>query len=313
MLDNILRILNGYLSIWCKKNKPINNSKDKKIIKQIEKKNLQINVDYKNLKTTHRVFNKKLYLLLKEKNIKNFLRINFIQKMFFLQNRFFVFSELKLLKKDKNWLFYQKLIKENSIGNPIRFFLYQDSSGNRINHVYHLSVLINELDIDLSKIDNVFEFGAGYGCMANIFSKISKKIKYVCFDTPYVNLLQYYYLKHCDLDVGFTRKNKFYLISSLKKIQKIGKESSKSLFIANWSLSETPYGFRKKFIPLIKSSDVILICFQEKFERMNNLIYFVNLKKKISENFEVKIIKNKFYTGNLINRQKHYFFVARKI
>jgi 16S rRNA G1207 methylase RsmC len=51
------------------------------------------------------------------------------------------------------------------------------------------------LKIDLKKdIKKVFEFGGGYGCMARIFSKINKNVKYTCFDTHYVNLLQYYYL-----------------------------------------------------------------------------------------------------------------------
>ena len=31
-----------------------------------------------------------------------------------------------------------------NVGNPVRYFLYPNSSGNRINHVYHLSVLIDE-------------------------------------------------------------------------------------------------------------------------------------------------------------------------
>lgn len=313
MLSDILRKLNSYLSFWCKKNRPVDTSKDKNIREDIKKMILQINIIQKNLKETHNIFNEKLNLLLREENIKNFLRINFVQKMFFLQNRIFVYFELKILKKDKRWPFYKKLIKEEPIGNPVRYFLYQDSSGNRINHVYHLSVLVKELNIDLAKINNVFEFGAGYGCMANIFSKINKKIKYTCFDTPYVNLLQYYYLKHNNLDVGFTEKNKFYLISNPKKIKLSYQKNLNSLFIANWSLSETPYNFRKDFIPLIKKNDLILISFQEKFENIDNLNYFNNLKKKFSNKFRIKIIKNKFYTGNIINKHNHYFFIGQKL
>ena len=87
----------------------------------------------------------------------------------------------------------------------------------------------------------------------------------------------------------------------------------KSLFIANWSLSETPYNFRKDFIPLIKKNDLILISFQEKFENIDNLNYFNNLKKKFSNKFRIKIIKNKFYTGNIINKHNHYFFIGQKL
>ena len=53
--------------------------------------------------------------------------------------------------------------------------------------------------------------------MARIFSKINKKIRFTCFDTIFVNLLQYYYLKHNNLNVGFSKK----IISSLHQILKV--------------------------------------------------------------------------------------------
>ena len=313
MISDILRKLNSYLSFWIKNNKPINQNKDTLIRKYIQKKISENRIINKNLKETHNIFNKKLFLLLQKKNITNFLREGFIQKMFFLHNRFFVFDELKNLQNNKKWSLYKRLINEDAIGNPVRYFLYQNSSGNRVNHVYHLSVLSRELNINLTDIKKVFEFGGGYGCMARIFSKLNKKIKYTCFDTHYVNLLQYYYLKHNNLDVGFSKKNNFFLTSNLKKIKDNYGTNLKSLFIANWSLSETPNKFRKNFISTIKRNDFILICFQEKFEDINNLKYFNNLKKKISNKFVIKIIKNKFYTGNMINKHNHYFFVGKKL
>ena len=313
MISDIIRKLNSYLSFWTKNNKITNQNKDRLIKKYIQKNIFQNKINKKNLKQTHNIFNKRLYLLLKKKDIKNFLREGFIQKMFFLHNRFFVYMELRALKNEKKWPLYKRLIEEDAIGNPIRYFLYQKSSGNRINHVYHLSVLSRELNIDLTDIRKVFEFGAGYGCMARIFSRLNQNIKYLCFDTYYVNLLQYYYLKHNNLDVGFSKKNNFTLISNLETIRYNLKKNLKSLFIANWSLSETPISFRKNFISIIRKNDFILICFQEKFEDINNLKYFNTLKSKISDEFEIKILKNKFYTGNIINKHNHYFFIGKKL
>ena len=60
---------------------------------------------------------------------------------------------------------------EDNVGNPVRYFLYPKSSGNKINHVFHLCTLINQFNIDIKKIKNVFEFGGGYGCMARIIFK----------------------------------------------------------------------------------------------------------------------------------------------
>ena len=313
MISDIVRKLNGYLSFWIKDNEPINHNKDKLIKKYIQK-NISLNkIIKKNLKKTHNIFNQKLYLLLQKKNIANFLRESFIQKMFFLHNRFFVYAELKDLKKNKRWSLYKKLINEDTVGNPIRYFLYPDSSGNRINHVYHLHILSRELNINLTDIKKVFEFGGGYGCMARIFSKLNQKIKYTCFDTHCVNLLQFYYLKHNNLDVGFSKKNNFFLNSNLKKVKETHKSKLKSLFIANWSLSETPNKFRKNFVSIIKKNEFILISFQEKFEDIDNLKYFNNLRSELSKKFEIKILRNKFYTGNMINKHNHYFFVGKKL
>lgn len=232
--------------------------------------------------------------------------------MFFIHNRLFIYKELVHLKKNKNWNFYKKLLTEDHVGDPIRYFLYRKSSGNKINHIFHLSLLIDEFRTDLRKIDYVFEFGAGYGCMARIFSKINNKIKYECFDTFLVNLLQFYYLKHNNLDVGFNRKNSYFLNSNLNCIKKNNKNLN-NLFIANWSLSETPIKFRKKFEMIIKNSNYILIAFQEFFENINNLNYFKKLKKNISRNFHVKIIRNPFYKGNFIKKQNHFYFIGKKI
>jgi hypothetical protein len=311
IISNLLRRLSGYLSFWIKDNKIISIKKDifiKKIISNNLKKN---HIIKENLKKTHQIFNSQIYSFLVKNDLKKFLREGFIQKMFFLHNRFFVLGELNELKRDKNWNFYKKLIIEDAIGNPIRYFLYPKSSGNRINHVYHLSVLSNELNIRLKDINKIFEFGAGYGCMARVFSKINKKVFYTCFDTYYVNLLQYYYLKHNNLNVGLSKKNNFYLTSDLKNIKK--KFSSNDLFIANWSLSETPLKFRKNFKKILKKNKYILICFQENFEDIDNLKYFNKLKSELSLKYKIKILKNKFYKGNIIKRHNHYFFIAKRI
>ncbi len=308
MISNILRKILSYLSIWYP-NKKISSKKDIVLRDFISKKLIKTNVNKKNLKKTHKEFNDKIKILLKSKNIKNFLRYNFIQKMFFLHNRFFIYQELKEIKKSKNWKYFKYLIKEDHVGNPIRYFLYLDSSGNRINHGYHLYILEKELNIFLKKdIKSVFEFGGGYGCMARIFSKINKEIKFTCFDTNFVNLLQFYYLKHNNLNVGFSKKNNFYLTSKLKN-----RTNKYDLFLANWSLSETPINYRKKFFIKIKNSKYIFISFQEKFENLNNLEYFNSIKKLLSKKFEIKIIKNQFYKGNWFNKQNHYFLIGKKL
>ena len=155
IVNDILRKLLTFLSSWYP-NKDISKKKDDQIRKVILKKINEIKINKKDLKKTHLEFNQKIFELLKNTNIKNFLRESFIQKVFFLHNRLFVYKELQIIQKSKKWNFYKKILDEDNIGNPIRYFLYLKSSGNRINHVYHLSLLENELKIDIKK--NVKKF-----------------------------------------------------------------------------------------------------------------------------------------------------------
>ena len=87
--------------------------------------------------------------------------------MFFVNNRFYlILFLLKILKKNK----FTNLLKEESIGNPLPFFLYRSTSGNRIRHVYHLLEYTNYKSL---KTDIFIEIGGGYGCMANLINKYS--------------------------------------------------------------------------------------------------------------------------------------------
>ena len=69
----------------------------------------------------------------------------------------------------------------------------------------------------------------------------------------------------------------------------------------------------EKILSNILKSKYILICFQEKFENINNLKYFDNLKFELSKKFKIIIKKNKFYKGNIFSRQNHYFFIGKKL
>jgi len=296
-----------------------NDIKKYKIISSIAKikiKNYLLkNAQIKNVTKTHAVFNEKVLELLKHSRLISFLRFSFIQQMFFVHNRFFIYKELKELQRSKiYWPLYKKLIVEEDAGDPVRYFLYPKSSGNRINHVYHLSILQKFLKIDLKKIDHVFEFGGGYGCMASIFFNLNNKINYRIYDTFYTNLLQYYYLKILNFNpiLDYKSNHSLLLMNNINQLKKFNNEKINNLlFIANWSLSEVSLKFREKFQKTILKSNYIIISFQEVFEDINNIEYFYNLKKKLKYRYKVQIIKNKFYKGHFFSRHNHYFFLAK--
>ena len=109
MVSNIFRKFLSLLSFFLKNNLELIKKKDNFINYQINKKLNELVFEKKNLKKTHSQFNLKLFYLLQKNNLTHFLRNGFIQKMFFIHNRLFIFNELIELKK-KNWKFYKKLI-----------------------------------------------------------------------------------------------------------------------------------------------------------------------------------------------------------
>jgi len=314
-MRDLFRYFLSFLSFYIKndisKFKKINLVINNEIIKKIKKNKI-----IKLRKKTHIIFNKEIINLIKKKKLINFLRNSFIQKMFFIHNRLFIKNELNEIRKDKNFFIqWKKLLKEDEVGDPIRYFLYPESSGNRIRQVYHLKKFCDFSNINIKTIKKVIEIGGGYGCMARIFSKINHKIKYTIFDTFEVNLLQYYFLKLNKLDVAIeNNKSIINLISSLKVNNKINyRNNSKTLLIANWSLSEMPLKLRNKILRLIFKIPYIQISFQDKFENINNFKYFEKIKKKLERRgYESQISAIKYYNNAILNTNKHFYLFAMK-
>ena len=232
--------------------------------------------------------------------------------MFFVHNRFYNVKFLTdiLKAKSKKWI---KLLKENNIGNPVPFFLYKKTSGNRIRHVYLLKKIFDYAKIN--KVDSVIEIGGGYGCMVSIFHTLNKKIDYTVFDLPEVNILQSYYLKSLGIKSDLKSNNSISLIFELlilkKKFNYLKKKNKKILIIANWSFSEMPLSLRKKMNFLFSKSDFLLISFQQYFERISNLNYFQKLKLSIIKTHvsnieEIKEMNNKFLNN------KHFILLSTK-
>ena len=296
-LRNISRKFRASLSIFFNENEKKYTTNDLKIINKLNNEIKKIKLSEKNKLDTHQIFSNKILNIIQNKNLLNFLQKGYIQQMFFIHNRLFILFELIELKFHKKWSYWKNLIEENNIGNPVRYFLYSKSSGNKIHQVYHLKKYYDYTNIDYQKFKNIIEFGGGYGNMATIFKKINKSSNYIIFDTKEVTLLQYYYLKKSGLDVSLNRDNKSRIklisnISILKQIVSKTPRKEKNLFIANWSFSEIPLHFRKKLFFIFKKYRYHLVSFQHYFEKIDNLKYFNNLKNRnLKKNISAKIIK----------------------
>ena len=309
-LINFQRKMRAFLSFPY--NYPENlDNKDLKLIDELHSKAKKLILNNrKNYKKTHKIFSNETLQMFLDKKLTNFFQNSFIQKMFFVHNRFFLKSYLDEIKKDKKWKFWENLLIENNIGNPVRYFLNPFTSGNKIFQTYHLKKYKDFLKFGLNNFHIIIEFGGGYGNMAYTFKKINKKCKYVIFDTPEVNLLQFYYLKRNNINVSFDYKKKsnVILISSITQLKKIvnNSKNKKKLFIANWSLSETPKIFRKKFKFIFKKFDFQLISFQKTFENINNIKYFQAFDKN-----NLKINRKSIIVP--INKLKNNYYLFSKV
>ena len=317
MINQILRYCSTLLSFFYK-NKLIYLQKKHEIVsKNLIKKFKKLNLGRSPKLKTHKIFSKIVYdLIIKNKTI-NFLRNTHIQNIFFVHNRYFIFNELLELKKDKDkWLLWKRLLIENDVGDPVRYFLYPKSSGNRIRQVYHLKNYFDYSKINLFEKKYILEIGGGYGCMAQIFKKINKNCTYVIFDTVEVNFLQNYYLQMNNIPVVINKieTGKVCLINSLIMIREFNNtivKDKESLFIANWSISEMPIKLRNNILNIITNFNNSVIGFQEKFENINNLNYFINYKKKIKKKCLVKIVKLQYYKKSFFNKSNHFYFFTK--
>ena len=306
----ILKKISINLSFLFDKEFTINKKKHFSIEKYIIKK--AKNLYNKNPRlSVHRKLSYKILNLIKKRKLENFLRNTFIQEIFFIHNRPFIYFELKELKKDKKWNIWKKLIKDNPIGRPVWYFLYPKSTGNRIRQVYIIKKFLDlNAKVKLKKIKKIIEIGGGYGCMADIFMKINKNINYTIYDMYEVNLLQYYYLKMNNHEPKLnTNKNKINLVNKLNQLYKI---RNNSLVIANWSLSEFPINFRKKFISTIKNSKYTIISFQKNFEKIDNYNFFKKLINKLGSKYITKIDTFDYYNKSFLNKNKHYILTICK-
>ena len=210
-------------------------------------------------------YRQRLRLYILGNDPRNFLRWEpIINSMFHNANK----CELDYLMSS-GWDKWSLAITETWVGNPPRYTYYKKSSGNLIHTAYNLSRLVDHYKIDIKKTDKIIEFGAGYGCLAKLINNLSFNGKYVIFDIPEFLALQKYYLRSTDT------KGNFDFIDQIEKLE----NSNPDIFIATWSLSESPIELRDEFLRKIGKPQYALMAYQANFESIDNIKYFREYRK----------------------------------
>jgi len=245
---------------------------------------------------------------------RKFLTWDIILKTMFVDNKRYIRTELDFLKILPNWANrWCEAILESPFGHPIPYWKYPRSSGNLIHHAYHIAQFEQKTEIDINTMNFIFEFGGGYGSMCRLFHNLGFQGKYVLFDLPHFSALQQFYLKSSGIDVQsidsfHSSKSGVFCTSDLELLTQTllnHNNLSDSMFIATWSISETPVYFRNSILSLTSQFKGYLIGYQAQFREVNNIDFFSNWKttQKNVEwfNWEIEHLKHNSY---LIGRRK---------
>lgn len=180
----------------------------------------------------------------------------------------FARRELKFLREHE-WGRWKRAIRERAAGTPSRCWFYPASSTNAIHHAYHLCRFEGATSARIGEFDEILEFGGGYGSLCRIAHNAGFAGHYTIFDLAEQCALQRYYLDAVGID-GVE------LVSDLDVLRRrIGtRNRERSLFLATWSLSESPEWLRKEIAALATGFKGFLIAYQDAFSGTNNVSFF---------------------------------------
>lgn len=206
---------------------------------------------------------------------RTFLRWRVIERTLFVVDQIYIPSELHALQMSREWVSLWKIaIIEQNVGCPTPSPHLPTSSGNLIHHAYHLLKLREAIDMNFDQINVVFEFGGGYGSMCRLLRRVGFHGDYVIYDLPEMTLLQKFYLGMLDPTFDMSNTVLINTLSELEKAMAHQRDRKGSLFIATWSLSETPISLRNQILSLAKGFDYYLFCYQPRFDDVDNVEFF---------------------------------------
>lgn len=211
---------------------------------------------------------------------RRFLNWEVIRNTMFFCNTPFIKPALESLRQSEKWQSrWQDATRESKVGMPLKFPGYAESSGNLIHQVYNLSRFEEHSGRGVEEFKVIVEFGGGYGRTCLLAHKLGFSGSYFIFDLPEFSALQRFYLKMNGVQVldegndGEARDG-VVCLSDLDELRAALESRAIDLFIANWSLSETPLELRREFLPLVAAARNYLVAYQNDFGEVDNRQFF---------------------------------------
>lgn len=198
---------------------------------------------------------------------RRFLRWPVITETMAVNRAPFVLAELGRLVAHPERARWLAAAREVPTGHPIPCVYWPKASGNSIHHVHHVMRFEALTGRRVADLRVVVEFGGGYGSFARVLRACGFRGRHIIYDLPAFSALQRYYCRSQGLPAVTTSD-----ANTLRHLTSTC--GNDALFVATWSISETPLHVREEVMPLVAGFGQFLIGYQERFEEVDNAAYF---------------------------------------
>ncbi len=201
---------------------------------------------------------------------------------------------------------FQRAVTESPVGQPLVNPYYPLSSPLLMQHAYHVIRLLEAGGLDPQALRLIVDFGGGYGSFFRLLRNLGYRDKYLIWDIPVMCALQRFYLRNVfpEGPAGEPPRNLEWLVSgdagAPQAVRALAAGSGgASLFVATWSLSETPLAVREAVTPVLEDFGYVLCVYQRAFGGIDNTAYFAGLAERLTQfrwlHAECPVYPNNFY------------------
>jgi len=222
----------------------------------------------------------------KDADPRAFLRWEVIQRTMAVTHAEYIPHELRFLRRRRDWAHrWAPALQEDRFGHPLPYWRHPTSSGNLIHHAYHCASFEEAMGRRVDDFGTIVEFGGGYGGMCRLIHRLGFRGRYVIFDLPAFSALQRFFLAGIGLAVSDhpiagVASGVVECLSDLGLLSEVCQTDDRPsrLFLATWSLSETPLPLRERLQPCWPRFDGFLIAYQSVFQGIDNVAFFTTMR-----------------------------------
>jgi hypothetical protein len=210
-----------------------------------------------------------------------FLRWPPVRRTMVKRNHGPVVLEWRWMRRRSDWPRWRAALRETTLGHPRPFPRMPTTSGNALHLAYHLRRFEDATGVRPETATFILEFGGGYGGTCRLLHRLGFRGTYAIFDLPEVSALQRFYLAHAGLAVRRWEDTPaegpgVATLSNLEALPRLiaARPAGPTLFIATWSLGETPMSLRDPVLAAVAGFDAFLFGYSARFGDTDNRAMF---------------------------------------